>query len=226
MADRDKITVRPTDLSGYDVFNVTGPNSNHVTIAIKGKLIEKCRMDDRPRFTISILIFGDFGPWQYFWSHAGGEGETWWDWLEDTDKSYFFGKLCGVVCYEFDLKRTVNAAHKHVEEMWQNEQWEDGVTRECFRQAHYALKDVETEEQFYRVVSELTYKRKVPLRLGGKAVRDTTMFEDYYDMGCTRMKPSLVWFWDNIWRPFIEQAKRTEGFTKPDPLSSTGVPPK
>lgn len=211
MGELSTVTVRPTDLSAYEVFRVKADLGNHVTIAIKSTLHPACRIDGSPRWSIHLMLWGDFGPWEHYWSHCGSEDRGWWNWLASTDRDYWLTKMVGDD-KEFDLDKSIAMAHKQIEEMWSEVRGDPLVDREDFRQAHYDLRNIGSEHQFFQVVSELDYTREVLSKVLGRYAQKTAMFEEYYGMGYHRPKPRLVWFWDNVWRPFIEQAKANEGF--------------
>lgn len=211
MGEQSTVTVRPTDLSAYEVFRVKADLGNHVTIAIKSTLHPACRIDDRPRWSLHVMLWGDFGPWEHYWSHCGSVDRGWWNWLYDTDRDYWLTKMVGDD-KEFDLNKSVAMAHKQIEETWSEVRGDPLVDREDFRQAHYDLRNIGSEDQFFQVVSELDYTREVFSKVLGRYAQKTAMFEEYYGMGYHRTKPRLVWFWDNVWRPFIKQAKANEGF--------------
>ena len=211
--------VKRTDLSQYETFQVSGPLGNRVTIAVRGQSHYPFN-ETRGRYSIHLMVWGDFGPWEHFWSHAGGPQETWWNWLHSTDRGYWLGKMVKNET-EFDLQKSEAMAHKQIEELWQEVRGDVGVNRQDFHDAHNALRDVESQDQFYNVVSSLTYScQAYSSVLRCYVDRQRPMFEDYSDMGHYRIKPNLVWFWDNIWRPFIEQAKRTKGFNQHDYVGS------
>lgn len=204
------ISVKRRDLSKYDTFAVTGPNSNHVTIAVRSDHIESCRIDGESRHGIHLLIWGDFGPWEHYWSHAGGARDNWWSWLEDTDMHYLMGKLCGRNgVNEFDFAASKSHVISEIIRLRRTMELDAGEARDAYNQI--ALLDDAGKYPFLSEVGALTYK---PYRLGKKSHHDRAIFDEYYEMYQERVRPSVEFFWREIWRPFIEEANRTEGFAK------------
>lgn len=238
MTDKPDVTVRPTDLSAYEVFRVSATLGNHVTIAVKSTLVESCRIDGFPRWSIHLMLWGDFGPWEHYWSHCGSTDGGWWNWLESTDRSYWMKKMVGDDD-EFDSKRSLAAAHKMLEDYRHEMEGEipnddnfkpypELLTafRDHLRENHEKLREAAgcDETTFYHVHQSLTYLTfKFAMRGMSTwvAPRDKLWAYDQNERAyCQdgdvsvyhRPKPRLVWFWENVWRPFIEQAKATQGF--------------
>lgn len=204
------ISVKRRDLSKYDTFAVSGPNSNHVTIAVRSDHIENCRIDGESRHGIHLLIWGDFGPWEYYWSHAGGAKDTWWSWLHNTDRDYMMGKLCGRNgIKEFDFGASKAYVIKEIIRMRRDFTLDAHDARDAYNQI--ASLDDEGQYPFLSEVGGLTYR---PHRLEGTSRHERPIFPEYYEMYQERVTPRVEFFWKEIWRPFIEEANRTEGFTK------------
>lgn len=201
------LKIEPADLSGYENYAVTDERGNHVTIMVRGRL-RRWGVNNEPSFTISLKLMGDYGCAEHFWSHAGREGETWWNWLEQTNRSYFLSKLFGSDYLEFDPETSFQEAVRDV--LVRRRQ--GNLTREQAREIYASLNEHEMMDKgaFYNVVGGLTYTEPRPYPF---VLRRHMAFEDYAEMGCERIKPRLAQFWDTVWRPFIIQAKTTQGFT-------------
>ena len=242
------IMIKPADLSKYECFSISDRLGNHVRIMVKGE-VRTWRLDGQTSFTISLKILGDFGCYEHFWSHAGGEGETWWGWLHSTDKDYFMQKLVGSSAWEFDWDTSIKEAIRVVREWRKDGTLSRSQAQEIMDQIRNRDHDTMGAEGFCQLLSGVTYEtpsREERIRKEREDAkwkltcaftertrreahdalrrirefgpisdfRNEYAFSEYYEMTCTRMKPRLVQFWDTIWRPFIEQAKATEGFKK------------
>lgn len=205
------VTIRERDLSAYKTFAVSGPHGNHVTIAIKSTEHPACRIDGRPRWSIHLMVWGDFGPWEHYWSHCGDTDKGWWNWLENTDRGYWMKKMVSGDTNELDWDASVKNVLK---ELYDMRRWND-LTKEEFRNAVEYMQSLDPrgEEGFVDRVWSLKRKTKRYSQYAN-IVHDVEecLFDEPWSYMMHRPKPALVWFWDNIWRPFIEQAKATEGF--------------
>ena len=195
-------------MTKYETFRFCGVNHNHMTVAIRSTLHPACNMNDRPRWSIHLMIWGDFGPWEHYWSHCGQEDKGWWNWLEDTDRDYWLGKMVGRNNdREFDFKKS----QAHVISEIIRLRREGVLDKEDARTAYDDIGGMEgaSEDLFIHAVGNLTY---TPPN-GRIRLTSMVMFDEFYEMTSHRTKPNLVWFWDNIWRPFITKACETKGFT-------------
>lgn len=198
------LTITPADLSAYEAFQMTDDRGNHTTVMVRGELRQWAASS--PTYTISLKILGDFGSAEHFWSHAGGEGETWWNWLEGTDQDYFLGKLFGTRVYEFAPDRAHKEICKEILQLRKQTELSKGQAREIWDSwTQYEDRD---EHSFFRDLSQLSYTDE-----RGWSSKQVQIFPEYYEYGRKRIKPRLAYFWEHIWRPFITQAKETRGFT-------------
>lgn len=201
------LIIKPADLSAYQAFSLTDDLSNHCLLMIRGEM--RHWSSGEPSFTISLKMMGDFGCAEHFWSHAGGEGETWWNWLEDTDCDYFLCKLFGLDYMEFDGQRSMEDVKREVLERRSQTDFNKEQAREVWDQLAEMSENPDKGE-FYSGLAriKITDTRYELTRPKNAA------FPEYYEMGRSRIKPRLARFWDNVWRPFITQAKATKGFNQ------------
>lgn len=211
MGEKSTVTVKPTDLSAYEVFRVGAELGNHVTIAIKSTFHPACKVDARPRWSIHLMIWGDFGPWEHYWSHCGSKDEGWWNWLESTDRSYWMGKMVPGDTDELDWDASVKNILK---ELYQMRRRKD-LTKDEFRDAVERMQNFDERglEGFVDRVWTLKHKVTRYSKISFHSYEaEECIFDEPWAYSVHRPKPRLVWFWQHVWRPFIEQAKATQGF--------------
>lgn len=207
------ITVRPRDMSRYEFYVVGGPLGNTVTFAVREDRVQSCHIDRQERLGIHLMIWGDFGPWEHYWSHAGGLEHRWWSWLEKLDFDYLMKKLTERGWFmEFDFEASKARILSEIIRLRRSLDLDADEAREAYDRIA-GLEKV-SQEMFIREVGELEY---APFRYGPKSSHKERVFDDFYEMYLDRVAPRAEFFWKEVWRPFIEKAKRTEGFKQPDP---------
>jgi hypothetical protein len=194
------MSVSRRDLSGYESF-VARAGGDVCTILVRGQWHTEGEVDGRGRYSIHLVVWGDYGPFEHYWSHCGGEDTKWWSWLEDTDQDYFFKKITDHKHREFDFDATLCALKADLLEKRRDGDIRKGQARAAWD----TLEEWDTGMALDAVMDRLYSDRDLSAVFG------------WDDLGCyarERVKPAMQGFWERIWRPFIEQALATEGFTK------------
>lgn len=155
-----------------------------VTIRSKGSMIH-------------VKFNSSFVAGAYNWNHCGDDVD-WRKWLEDTDFSYFMGKMFGNGYRVFSLEKTIQCCISTVDD----------------HAAYFGLNDVEAEglrRALLQIQDEM--EEEFP-------DDDRRLVEKLYDLNhclfndspweylCQEDRKDLRRFWDELWRPFIEGVQK------------------
>lgn len=189
-----KLIFTRRDLEAFESYIVKDVHGNRCTIAVRQHYHEANPLRGGKGSGIELLIFGDYGPFHHYWPSCGDQ--PWWVWLEDTDQDYFLKKITGGKHTEFDFRQSRARACADI--IYQRRC--GSIRKDTARDAYDTIAKMDPcgEEAFLMAISDL--------REGHHA-----LFEDYW--GYHTLKPGLDALWTHLWRPFIEEAKRTKGFT-------------
>lgn len=170
--------------------------------------------DDTYNTSIELTVTGTFGPYYHLWSACGTA--PWWEWLEDMDMDYFLKKTMPGDYKVFDFDRSKRELVKCLKDYRRQGE----ITKTTFRDVLEEIRDWDADmgpDRFMDSVYELTHTTDTSAWAVVGAQRGV-IFTDYWEHTYFTTAQIHVDFWERVWRPFIEQAERTEGFAIPDPV--------
>lgn len=134
--------------------------------------------------SIHLLVWGDFGSFESFWSHPGcGRKEC----FKSLDRDYFLDKVVGEY-KAFDPTATIRNCEDMVLDMWR----QGALTKEEFFNDLSAVVDLDEDMTLERMCDAMSNTR--------------TFCDGYWDIGVYAITHANQDFW-NVWCGFVDAMK-------------------